>query len=300
MTLEQQQEYRRKKLDLVKALERAKEALEQEDFSAAETNFKAALGMVAEIGGSNAEAKAGLLDTLYKAGLKAEGQKHLRDARDHYRGVLDYDPDHGQARARLSAINRRLTTRGIVIGIVTIIVLAVVLAQLNNFIAWPVNVCNMTSNVLCTPTPTFTLTPTNTPTMTSTPTNTPTATPTNTPTMTPTPTNTPTMTPTPTPTPIIGVGVVPNPNVFSEPNRNTLEGYLKRGQEVYVCAKTGSYYQIALARCHLIDKPYGYVPVSHLSLVGVHENSFPAELTTPLPTEAPATPRNTPTPAPEG
>lgn len=300
MTLEQQQEYRRKKLNLVKALERAREALEQEDFSAAETNFKAALDMAEEIGESNAEAEAGLLDTLYKAGLKAEGQKHLRDARDHYRGVLERDPDHGQARARLSAINRRLTTRGIVIGIVTIIVLAVVLAQLNNFIAWPANVCNMTSDVLCTPTPTFTLTPTNTPTMTPTPTSTPTATPTNTPTMTPTPTNTPTMTPTPTPTPIIGIGVVPNPNVFSEPNRlNPPEGYLKSGQEVYVCAKAGSYYLVALARCHLIDKPYGWVPVSHLSLVGVPENDFPAELTTPLPTEVPA-PRNTATPTPGG
>ncbi len=65
MTLEQQQEYRRKKLNLVKALERAREALEQEDFSAAETNFKAALDMAAEIGESNAEAEAGLLDTLY-------------------------------------------------------------------------------------------------------------------------------------------------------------------------------------------------------------------------------------------
>jgi tetratricopeptide (TPR) repeat protein len=299
MTLEQQQEYRRKKLNLVKAVERAREALEQEDFSAAETNFKAALDIAEEMEESSAEAEAGLLDTLYKAGLKAEGQKRLRDARDHYRGVLKRDRDHGQARARLSAINRRLTVRWITVSVVVIVLLAIVLAQLNNFIAWPVNVCDMTSDVLCTPTPTFTLTPTNTPTMTPTPTHTPTATPTNTPTMTPTPTNTPTMTPTPTPTPIIGIGVVPNPNVFSEPNRNTLEGYLKSGQEVYVCAKAGNYYLIALARCHLVEKPYGWVPVSHLSLVGVSEDNFPTELTTPLPTEAPA-PRNTATTAPEG
>lgn len=65
--------------------------------------------------------------------------------------------------------------------------------------------CNVGDEVLITPTPTSSLTPTttNTPTQTPTMTSTNTSTPTNTPTLTPTPTITSTNTPTPTSTPVI-------------------------------------------------------------------------------------------------
>ncbi|MBN2006328.1 MAG: hypothetical protein JXA21_23445 [Anaerolineae bacterium] len=270
-------------LELYKAREDAQHALEQENFSVAESKFKQAMELERALGieETQGEARTGLIETRYRAGVAAEAHRKLREARNHYRGVLALDPDHSQARTRLDAVTRTMTLRAIAIGIVSLIVLAVVLAQLNNFIAWPMSVCDMSGDVLCTPTPTFTLTPTPTFTPTPTPTHTPTATPTATPTNTPTPTLTPTPTNTPTPTPMIAVGSAGYPNVFKEPNRDELLGTLTRGQKVYVCAKSGDYYLIALDHCHLVA-PYGWVPKSHMDLK-FFEEDFPPELTTPAP-----------------
>ena len=65
MTLEQVQARRLKKLKLVKELEAAKLALENDNYSTAENHFKAALRIAEEMGESNTEAESGLLDTLY-------------------------------------------------------------------------------------------------------------------------------------------------------------------------------------------------------------------------------------------
>lgn len=291
MTIEQEQARRLKKLELIRALEAAKHALKHENFSTAENRFKSALKVAEELGETSAEAESGLLDTLYRAGRRAEKDKHLRDALDHYAGVLDRDPVHHEAQVRLNAVNRKILARRLLIGFIAVVMLAVVLAQLNNFINWPIEVCEMSGEVLCTPTPTFTPTPTYTPTATPTFTPTPTHTP------TATPTHTPTFTPTPTSTPMNATGSTGYPNVFKEPNRNELIGTLTRDQKVYVCAKAGSYYQISLDYCHLVN-PYGWVPESQLDLL-FFEEDFPELLITPLPEETMA-PRITATPEPEG
>ena len=95
----------------------------------------------------------------------------------------------------------------------------------------------------------------------------------------------------------MATGNVPYPNVYKEPNRNELLGILTKEQRVYICAKAGNYYQIALDYCHQTT-PYGWVLASHLQLL-FFEGDFPEALLTPLPTETLA-PRATATPAPEG
>lgn len=279
MSLEQERERRLQALKLQQTLEKGEAALQDDNFSEAESYFKDVLALDK----NNSDARTGLLQTLYRHGRRDEDRKRLRDARAHYRGALDLDKTHHESKVRLNAVTRKLVARRVIIGIIALGIVLVVLAQLNNFINWPEDVCTVSGDVLCTPTPTFTLTPTATFTPTPTPTHTPTATPTHTPTLTPTPTNTPTMTPTPTPTPMVAEGAVPYPNVYAEPNRHKLLGTLTGGQAVYVCVKAGSYYLIALDQCHLV-KPYGWVPAKHLRLLFLEEN-FPEALITPLPTE---------------
>jgi len=281
--LQDERKRRTQTVELNNSIKDAQHALENDNFPAAEEKFKRAMELerALDIEESQSSARVGLIETRYRAGVNAEERRHLREARNHYRDVLGLDPDHSQARVRRDAVTRQMTLRTIAIGVVSLIILAVVLAQLNNFIAWPTSVCDMSGDVLCTPTPTFTLTPPPTFTPTPTPTHTPTATPTATPTHTPTPTLTPTPTNTPTPTPMIAVGEAGYPNVYEEPNKNKLLGTLTRGQKVYVCAKYGDYYLIALDYCHLVA-PYGWVPKSHMKLLFFEEN-FPIDLTTPTP-----------------
>lgn len=270
-------------LKLLEALEDAQQALKDGNFSAAESKFKQAIELERALGieQTQGEARPGLIETRYRAGGDAEEHWHLREARNYYRGVLELDPDHSQACTRLDSVTRKITLWRIAVGIVSLVILIAVLAQLNNFIAWPASACNISGDVLCTPTPTFTLTPTPTFTPTATPTHTPTATPTPTPTHTPTPTLTPTPTNTPTPTPMIAVGSTGYPNVYEEPNRNKLLGTLTRGQKIYVCARFGDYYLVALDHCHLVA-PYGWVPKDHMELK-FFEDDFPPELMTPTP-----------------
>lgn len=274
-TLTERQERMQRELELARALENGQYALEHENFSVAEGYFKAASEIEQALGidEQRGEARIGLIQTLYRAGVAAEDDRRLRDALNHYRGVLKRDPEHHESQVRQAAVARKLWLRRIVAGVAGLLVVLIVLAQLNNFIAWPIEVCDATGSVLCTPTPTPTYTPTSTP--TATPTHTPTATPTN----TPTPTATPTMTPTPTPTPMFATGATGYPNVYREPNRDELIGTLTFGQRVYVCARSGEYYQIALDHCHLVA-PYGWVPESHLELK-FFEEDFPTALITP-------------------
>jgi tetratricopeptide (TPR) repeat protein len=274
-SLSEERKRRQQELELARALESGQRALEQEDFSEAEGYFKAASEIERSLGidEQQGEARIGLIQTLYRAGVAAEGRRQLQDALDHYRGVLARDPEHHEAQVRQAAVSRKLWMRRIFIGAVGAVLLLLVLAQVNNFIAWPVTVCNASGAVLCTPSPTPTHTATATP--TATPTHTPTATPTH----TPTPTATPTMTPTPTPTPMFATGATGYPNVYRGPNRDELLGTLTFGQRVYVCARSGDYYQIALDHCHLVE-PYGWVPENHLELK-FFEEDFPPALMTP-------------------
>jgi hypothetical protein len=379
MALTDEFERRAKQLQLTKTLEGAQKALDSGDFSLAETKFKAAQRIAKEMGERSPEAEAGLLATSYQAGQKAEAEDRLRDALEHYRGVLDRDPDHREARVRWNAVNRKLRAQQFKVGGAIAVVVLIVLALSLRVIPWPDPVCNNDNigRVLCKPT--ATLAPTGTPTpylvievynkentpvpvqemgvledaqsqsicdtdcrraesgfadstgkvgayiqlytqekqilvdedslpavtesSTAAPeaeqhsvawprwdtgdhtarfvvaTMTPTPTPTSTP--TPTPTPTPTSTPTPTPTPMIALGNTGYPNVYKEPNREELLGTLTYGQTVYVCAKSGEYYLVALDQCHLVAS-YGWVPESHLDLKFL-EGDFPPELTTPTP-----------------
>lgn len=194
MSLREERARRVRELKVVKAVEDGQHALEQENFSAAESYFKAAL----ELDAGHVAARTGLIETLYQAGRKAELEKHWREAREHYKGILSRDVDYHEAQVRLNVVNRKLFARHAIILVSVLIVFALVFAQSNNFINWPLPVCDLSGDVLCTPTPTFTAT------LTPTPTHTPTPTPTYTPmpTLTPTPTHTPTVTPTPSPTPL--------------------------------------------------------------------------------------------------
>jgi len=177
MTLEEELKRRQLQLEVTRALEQGQKALDENDFSQAETYFKAAL----ELKQDDVSARAGLIQASYRAGVNAEERGRLRDALEHYQGVLQLDPAHHEAQVRQTAIRRKLRVRGIAFGIIGAVLLLLVLAQVNNFIAWPVPVCDASGALLCTPSPTAT----NTATATATATLTPTPTPTNTPTPTP-------------------------------------------------------------------------------------------------------------------
>lgn len=275
-----------RKIKIQKALEDGQHALEHRNFSAAKSYFESVL----DLDPGHPSAKAGLIETLLRAGQKAEDGKKLREAKDYYTALLEMDRANQDARVRLNAVNRKLLVRRIIIGSVSVIVvgagLLVLWLQAKQLIAWPVSVCNTMGEAVCTPSPTASHTPTATP--TSTPTHTPTATPT----FTPMPTNTPTQTPTPTPTPMRAEGATGYPNVYEEPTGSKLKGTLTRGQVVYLCAKAGDRYLVALDHCHLV-KSYGWVPKAHIDLKIVEE-TFPSELITPMADQPAAT--STPTP----
>ncbi len=165
MTLEQEQARRLKKLDLVRASEAAKHALEHNNFSTAETKFKEALKIAEEIGEGVAEAEAGLLETAYHAGRAAEEAGHLQEALAHYHDVLEYDPEHREAQVRLTAVTRKLRSQRVTIGGIAAVVTLIVLALVSRVIPWPEPVCNNDNvgAVLCKPTLTPTVTPTPTP-----------------------------------------------------------------------------------------------------------------------------------------
>lgn len=304
---ERQRKEREQKLRA--AITKGHQALEAGNFTAARSFFESALA----IDGDSPHAQAGLKDTLYKAGQAAEEHGHRREAREYYQALLDFDPDNSDALVRLNAMTRQIRQRW-AIGIggpVGVIILLFILAQVKHFILWPAGACNMpgVGGLLCspTPTPTLTATPTSTPIPTATatpiPTSTPTPTSTNTPTSTPTYTLTPTFTPTFTPTststprPLLGrmryewVSVYADREGTDEVTRAAVESVW------YLCARAGSRYQVAQDHCHLTT-PLGWVNIT--SIEPLFEGEFPSKLVTPFPTLTPVPPRPpaAPTPAP--
>jgi hypothetical protein len=91
---------------------------------------------------------------------------------------------------------------------------------------------------------------------------------------------------------MVAVGRYEYPNVYKAPTGQDLVGTLTRGQQVYLCAKSGGRYLVALDHCHS-GKPYGWVPEAHIDLKIIEEN-FPSELITPMAAQSTAT--LTPTP----
>ena len=251
-------------------------SLGEDNFAAAKTFFERAQ----KINEQGAEGRAGLIETLSQAGQRAEERKRRGEARDYYRELLAFDPQNSEAKVRLGAVTRQIQVRWIIGGGIGMVILLLVLAQVNQFIAWPVAACNAPGigGVLCTPSATPTLTPTPTATPTATPTHTPTNTPTSTPTSTPTPTNTPTNTPTPTPTPLLGRIRYSHVIVYDSPTGNQEIFRPTGGTEWHLCAKTGTRYLIASSYCHSAA-PLGWIEESRLELL--FPGQFPSDLITP-------------------
>ena len=308
---ERQRKEREQKLQ--ETVDKGHQALDAGNFTAARSFFESALA----IDEDSPHAQAGLKDTLYKAGQAAEERGHRREAQEYYQALLDFDPHNSDALVRLNAMTRQIRQRW-AIGIggpVGVIILLFILAQVNRFIAWPVGACNApgVGRLLCspTPTPTLTATPTATPIPTATPTPIPTSTPTPTstntstptPTYTPTPTFTPTFTPTPTPTPrpLLGrmryewVSVYADWEGTDEVTRATVDSVW------HLCTRKCNRYLVAQDHCHL-TAPLGWVNIT--SIEPIFEGEFPAKLVTPCPiptstsTLTPVPPKPTATPTP--
>lgn len=278
---------KRRKLEI--ALQQGQAALAQGVYASAKTFFESAL----EVDDKDAQARAGLIETLLEAGQNSEKRGKLTEARDFYRALLDYDNKNTNARARMNAIKRSFWQRWFIAIVTGAVLLLIIAAQVNHFINWPLSVCNSTGAVLCTPSPTATSTATATP--TATPTNTPTATPT----FTPTPTNTPTSTPTPTPSPYMAEALYETAIVYKAASGSDSVGYTAKGQSLYVCAQAGTRYLVAQNLCHVVN-PWGWIESNRLRLLF---NVLPESLVTPWPTATatrvrpPAAPV-TPTPTP--
>ncbi len=258
-------------------------ALENDNFVSAQTFFKKSL----EIDDTGADARTGYIESLYKAGQQAESDDRLDEARDYYRALLEFDKTNSDARVRLNAVDRLIERREkamrlkkkiyrILGSVAGIIFLAFILAQVNQFIAWPLGVCNApgVGGVLCTPSPTPTATSTPTPTPTFTPT------PTSTPTCTPTPTNTPTATPTATPTPLLGRVLYEYVTVFTTATGNEEVSRAARDSVWHLCAKYDHRYLVAQDYCFKA-KPLGWIKEIHIEPLFVGQ--FPPELITPTP-----------------
>ena len=254
-------------------------------------------------------ANAEIVGVLFEAGQAAEKGRGSKQAVLFYKAVLDFDEDNTDARARLTAISRRKTVIWIGIGIVSTILLALFLSWLGGVAGLSSEACDATGNVVCTPTVTQTPTFTPTSTHTSTPTFTPTSTPTHTPTSTPThtPTNTPTYTPTPsmTPTPSPYIGEVFGGGtiwVYTNASGDTKSGLIRpisSGEQVYLCAYSGSLedlagsrYQIAQGHCHL-NESLGWVNASRIRILSPLGSVFSEVFVTPS-----ALLTSTPTPTP--
>jgi len=325
--IKEERQRKEREQNLQEAISKGHQALKAGNYTAARSFFESALSIDQE----NPDAQAGLKDTLYTAGQAAEKTGQRREAREYYQALLDFDPDNSNALVRLNAMTRQIRIRW-AIGIggpVGVIILLFILAQVRHFILWPAGACNMpgVGGLLCSPTPTLTLTatptltpiptatptpiPTSTPTRTPTPipTSTPTPTSTNTPTSTPTytltPTFTPTFTPTPTPTPgpLLGrmryewVSVYADWEGTDEVTRAAVDSVW------YLCARECNRYLIAQDHCHL-TAPLGWVNIT--SIEPIFEGEFPSKLVTPCPiptytstfTPVPPRPTATPTPTP--
>ena len=288
--------------NLQEAITKGQQALDGGNFTAARSFFESALA----IDEDSPHAQAGLKDTLYTAGQAAEKSGHRQEAREYYQALLDFDPDNSDALVRLNAMTRQIRIRW-AIGIggpVGVIILLFILAQVKHFILWPVGACNApgVGRLLCspTPTPTLTATPTATPIPTATPTPIPTSTPTptstNTPTSTPTytltPTFTPTLTPTPTPTPrpLLGRMRYEWVSVYADWEGTNEVARAPVGSEWHLCAEKCDRYRVAQDHCHQTT-PLGWVFIT--SIEPIFEGKFPSKLVTPCP--LPSTPTATPT-----
>ena len=326
---ERQRKEREQKLQ--EAITKGHQALDAGNFTRARSFFESAQAIDKE----SSHAQAGIKDTLYKAGQAAEERGHRREAQQYYQALLDSDPDNSDALVRLNAMTRQIRIRW-AIGIggpVGVIILLFILAQVKHFILWPVGACNApgVGRLLCSPTPTPTLTatptltpiptatptpiPTSTPTLTPIPTATPTPIPTSTP--TPTSTNTPTSTPTYTLTPTFTPTFTPTPTPTPRPLRGRMRyewvsvyADWKDTDEVtraavdsvwHLCARKCNRYLVAQDHCHL-TAPLGWVNIT--SIEPIFEGEFPAKLVTPCPiptstsTLTPVPPKPTATPTP--
>lgn len=305
--IRRQEAIEQRQSEIQKALAKGREALQANDFGAAEIQFRR---VVDTLDAENAEARTGLIDVCRLGGARAVANGDLYRARDYYRHWVDLDTRNVASQTSLEAVERQISgrqrkRRGITAILIALAILAVVLAcsWLRGFVALPQNVCD-TVEFACTPTPTPTLTPTATltatPTFTATPTatHTATATPTATATMTHTPTVTPTVTPTPTPQQhqatilhSTEVAVYANPTGAERATISTI----RSGTLVFVCAQAGNRYLVSLTVCHQ-GPTLGWIGAGNVS---APIPPLPAELVTPLsPTATPRPATATPTSAP--
>lgn len=235
---------------------KGREALQNGNFPAAKTFFKEAL----RVDENTSEAQTGLIEAFLTAGNQAQQKRQWREAQSQYQSLLAMYPDNEEARARLDVVNRQVWTFRVLSWGGGLLLVTLLFAQFGNFIRWPQSVCSTqgVGGVLCTPTPTPTLPPP-TPTVTPLP-------PTATPTLTPTPT--PTLTPTlePTPTPVRGqlirdrVAVYPSPET-TDPNQ--IIALLPQGTQLFLCAKEGRRYQVALGPCFQTT-PLGWITETNI------------------------------------
>lgn len=286
----------RRQKEISEILTQGAQALGRGDLGAAEIQYRRVLDKYDE---NHPDARGGLAEVCRRGAEQALKEGNLLLAREYYQRWSELDSRNNEPRVRLSEVERRLAQavrqrqiRTIAIVAAALILAAFICSWINGFIAWPQAVCNGVS-FACTPTATPTLT--STPTLTPTPTSTDTATPTATPTATYTPTPTLTPTPTPTATPqqyqsevLYSTFVA----VFKEPTgaeRATIST-IQSKTVVFVCARAGDRYQVALGPCHSTT-PLGWIAVSSL---GPPFPKFPDSLVTPLPPTA--TPLPTPKP----
>ena len=254
------------------------------------------------------EREQDLQDAITK-GQEALDGGNFTAARSFFESALGIDEVSPHAQAGLKETLRRIRTRW-AIGIggpMLFVLVIIILAQVNQFICWPAGACSVprVGRLLCspTPTPTLTVTPTltpiptatSTPIPTSTPTLTPTPIPTSTPTYTLTPTFTPTSTPTPTPTPRPLLGRMHYEWVSIYVDRESTDEVARAPLESvwHLCARAGTRYLVAQDHCHL-TVPLGWVNAD--SIEPVFEGEFPSKLVTPVSNLPPVLPIPTATP----
>lgn len=299
MEIQQEEKARQRQAEIDRLLDRGSKALSTGDFGTAEIQYRRVLD---EFEPENVAAFTGLAEACRLGGERALADGKLFTARDYYQQWIALDPRSNEPKVRLAEVERRIAgarrkrgLRAALIGGALLLLAALICSLGRGYVALPDPVCG-TADFLCTPTPTATFTNTATATATPTATATATATPTHTPTLTPTATNTPTPTTTPTPQQFQGELLYNQVGVYAQPvgAEFATVSTLSAGVRIYVCARAGNRYLIALQPCHETE-PVGWVAVSNVSPV---IPPLPDSLVTPLPATSTPVPPPTATPVP--
>lgn len=251
---------------IISLLDRGKSERESGDYWSAESTFRNALNLDDE----NPEAREGLIKTYLLAGKKAANQRYFTEARRYYENARKLDSTNTEASAAIAAIKLKLALIWVSGLTATTLLCISTYALFSRQIPWPAALCNApgAGQLLCTPTPTFTMTLTPTPSVTLTTTPTITFTATKTPTFTSTPTITQTPTYTFTPLPMFVWIVSGYPKIYLYSTGNDYTSLARPGQRFYKCGEADGRYKISDNYCHLSPLSIsGWVDVRSVSFV---------------------------------